>query len=427
MTALPQYPDYERDYLRVVDFLQNFEHDGIRTYIQQLTEISNRERRVLEVRMDDIETYNADEEFTWNFKHNTLRYISLVESAADDLLPQSSARPEPDIFDNIQGQRLKKLQSTQREDLAAQNEELLAIDSGVPKSLLRRFDVLITPLASDPPRRIRDIKANDIGALVKVNGIVTRATGIKPQVTVVTYVCELCGCEILQEVVGTQFMPLLQCSSQRCKDNGSKGRLQMQSRGSKFTKYQEIKLQELPNQVQYSVLAQKQYLCTLYQVPVGHIPRSIKIRCHGEVTRSCSPGDVIVLSGVFLAVKTEGFKSLKSGLQAETYIEAFKIERAKQNFTGLETLECTRELMREVANDSDPFSRLASSIAPEIYGHEDVKKALLLQLVGGVSKSLEDGMKIRGDINVLLMGDPGVAKSQLYNMQYFLIYLSVPG
>lgn len=255
MTALPQYPDYERDYLRVVDFLQNFEHDGIRTYIQQLTEISNRERRVLEVRMDDIETYNADEEFTWNFKHNTLRYISLVESAADDLLPQSSARPEPDIFDNIQGQRLKKLQSTQREDLAAQNEELLAIDSGVPKSLLRRFDVLITPLASDPPRRIRDIKANDIGALVKVNGIVTRATGIKPQVTVVTYVCELCGCEILQEVVGTQFMPLLQCSSQRCKDNGSKGRLQMQSRGSKFTKYQEIKLQELPNQVQCTVVS----------------------------------------------------------------------------------------------------------------------------------------------------------------------------
>ena len=56
---------------------------------------------------------------------------------------------------------------------------------------------------------------------------------------------------------------------------------------------------------------------------------------------------------------------------------------------------------------------MASSIAPEIFGHEDVKKALLLQLVGGVTRSLSDGMKIRGDINICLMGDPGVAKSQL--------------
>jgi DNA replication licensing factor MCM7 len=66
-----------------------------------------------------------------------------------------------------------------------------------------------------------------------------------------------------------------------------------------------------------------------------------------------------------------------------------------------------------VANSSDPYSRLALSIAPEIFGHEDVKKALLLQLVGGSTRVLADGMKIRGDINICLMGDPGVAKSQL--------------
>jgi DNA replication licensing factor MCM7 len=70
-------------------------------------------------------------------------------------------------------------------------------------------------------------------------------------------------------------------------------------------------------------------------------------------------------------------------------------------------------LVREIARDLDPYGRLASSIAPEIFGHDDVKKALLLQLVGGVSRDLPDGMKIRGDINILLMGDPGVAKSQL--------------
>lgn len=250
MTSLPQYPDYERDFLKIMDFLQNFEHDGIRTYIQQLSEISNRERRVLEVRMDDVEGYNADEEFSWNFQTNTLRYISMVELAADSLLPPSSMRPEPDIFDCIQSQRLRKMQQLQRDAAENQDEEASSsVDSGFPKALLRRFDVIVVPLASDPPRRVRDIKAVNIGALVKVNGIVTRVTGIKPQVAVVTYVCEICGCEILQEVIGLQFMPLQQCSSQRCKDNGTHGRLQMQSRGSKFTKYQEIKIQELPSQV----------------------------------------------------------------------------------------------------------------------------------------------------------------------------------
>ncbi len=79
-------------------------------------------------------------------------------------------------------------------------------------------------------------------------------------------------------------------------------------------------------------------------------------------------------------------------------------------------METTPEIQAEIhelTRDPALYSRLAMSIAPEIYGHEDVKKALLLLLVGGSTKETQDGLKIRGDLNVCLMGDPGVAKSQL--------------
>ena len=64
-----------------------------------------------------------------------------------------------------------------------------------------------------------------------------------------------------------------------------------------------------------------------------------------------------------------------------------------------------KELVEAASEDPNIYSKLSRSLAPEIFGHEDIKKALLLQLVGGVTKEMRDGMKIRGDINVLLMGD----------------------
>ena len=69
--------------------------------------------------------------------------------------------------------------------------------------------------------------------------------------------------------------------------------------------------------------------------------------------------------------------------------------------------------MIDEAAETELYSKMARSLAPEIFGHDDVKKALLLMLVGGVTRKMKDGMKIRGDINICLMGDPGVAKSQL--------------
>lgn len=133
--------------------------------------------------------------------------------------------------------------------------------------------------------------------------------------------------------------------------------------------------------------------------------------CRGEITRQAQPGDHVIVTGIFLPLHRQGFRQMVSGLLSETFLEAHHIKCLNKSDDGDISNELTPEQLAELAQD-DFYTRLASSIAPEIYGHLDVKKALLLLLVGGVDKR-PDGMKIRGNINICLMGDPGVAKSQL--------------
>lgn len=137
------------------------------------------------------------------------------------------------------------------------------------------------------------------------------------------------------------------------------------------------------------------------------------VHMYGAMCRQLSPGDVCNASGIFLPMPYTGFRALRAGLLTDTYLEAQHVYRLKKQYDQIElSLEDSRKV-EQLQKDPNIYSNLARSIAPEIYGHDDVKKVLLLLLVGGVTKNVQDGMKIRGDINVCLMGDPGVAKSQL--------------
>lgn len=137
------------------------------------------------------------------------------------------------------------------------------------------------------------------------------------------------------------------------------------------------------------------------------------IHVGGNLTRLMHPGDIVHLGGIFLPIPYTGFQAVRAGLLTDTYLEAHYIHQLKKQYSDMEiTPEIERQL-NELKVDPTLYTKLAYSIAPEIYGHLDVKKALLLLLVGGVTKTVADGMKIRGDINICLMGDPGVAKSQL--------------
>ena len=211
----------------------------------------------------------------------------------------------------------------------------------------------------------------------------------------------------------------ISCPGQDCCTNQSGGRLTLQTRGSKFSKFQELKVQEHSD-----------------AVPTGQIPRffipemifrlfpdyfrSITVNVRGDLTRLATPGANVHICGIYLPIKTEGFNAMASGLLFDTYLEAHKITRLSKSELSIEegiTMEEWRN--RPSYFHEDLYVKLTSSIAPEIYGHEDVKKALLLMMVGGVDRN-PAGMKIRGNINICLMGDPGVAKSQLLSYMYRL-------
>jgi DNA replication licensing factor MCM7 len=121
----------------------------------------------------------------------------------------------------------------------------------------------------------------------------------------------------------------------------------------------------------------------------------------------------VTICGIFLPLPYSPQKQMQVGLLTETYLEATHVVNHKKRYSAMDISEDLDMQVQKLQERPDLYSILSQSIAPEIYGHEDVKKALLLLMIGGVTKRMDEGMKVRGDLNVLLMGDPGVAKSQL--------------
>ncbi|KAI5416269.1 Mcm2-7 hexameric complex component [Lathyrus oleraceus] len=134
-------------------------------------------------------------------------------------------------------------------------------------------------------------------------------------------------------------------------------------------------------------------------VPKGHIPRTMTVHLRGELTRKVAPGDVVELSGIFLPIPYVGFRAMRAGLVADTYLEAMSVSHFKKKYEEYELRGDEEEQIKRLAEDGDIYDKLARSLAPEIFGHEDIKKALLLLLVGAPHRQLKDGMKV---INFIL-------------------------
>ncbi|KAL2734416.1 DNA replication licensing factor Mcm7 [Vespula squamosa] len=388
--------DYIKDKEQLKTFLTEFmvmdDKTGEKTfkYRQQLTKLAHREQVAFIIELDDVQEF--DDELAAAIANNTRRYVNLFLELVQEILPEFKEKsvPAKDALDVYIEHRLL---------IEARNRH--PGDQRDPRNkyapeLMRRFEIYIKDFNDAKALSVREIKAEKIGKLVTVRGIVTRSTEVKPMMVVATYTCDQCGAETYQPVQSLTFMPLRTCPSDDCRVNKAGGRLYMQTKGSKFVKFQELKLQEHSD-----------------QVPVGHIPRTVTIFCRGETTRQCLPGDHVTITGIFLPLVKTGFNVRGgSALLSDTYLDAHRIVCCTNSQTIDDSnAQLTDEELALLSQD-DFYSKLALSLAPEIYGLEDVKKALLLLLVGGTDKKKGD-IKIRGNINICLMGDPGVAKSQL--------------
>ncbi|OLN85004.1 DNA replication licensing factor mcm5 [Colletotrichum chlorophyti] len=254
---------------------------------------------------------------------------------------------------------------------------------------------------------IRNLDSMTIARLVRVPGIVIGASVMSSKATELSIQCRNCAHSATIPVLGgfTGVTLPRQCGRQRVpNDPTPKCPLDpyfVLHEKSKFVDQQIIKLQEAPD-----------------QVPVGELPRHVLISADRYLTNRVVPGSRCTIMGIFSIYQNKGSKKSSAGgaVAIRTpYLRAVGIQTdIDQTARGQATFSDEEEQeFLELSRRPDLYNIMADCIAPSIYGNRDIKKAILCLLLGGSKKILPDGMKLRGDINVLLLGDPGTAKSQL--------------
>lgn len=250
-------------------------------------------------------------------------------------------------------------------------------------------------LPHDSRVEIRKLRAKHLGTFVSIEGLLRKATEVRPRVTVAEFECVRCGHRITVEQEGMQFHEPLECP----KDEGGCGRgtgstkFRLLTDPSRFVDTQKIEIQEPPEGLRGG--AQPERL-------VGYV--------EDDISGRVSPGDRVILNGILRS--TQKGTQVKSTL-FEIHLDVNSIEYEEHEYEEIVITPEDELKIREFASSADVFEKIVASISPTIYGYELEKEALALQLFGGVGKVMDDGTRIRGDIHIALIGDPGTAKSQI--------------
>ncbi|MFB6113294.1 MAG: minichromosome maintenance protein MCM [Halodesulfurarchaeum sp.] len=241
---------------------------------------------------------------------------------------------------------------------------------------------------------IREIRAEHLGTLISVRGIVRKATSVKPKIQRAAFECLRCSTRNVVPQSDGGFQDPYQCEG--CEREGPFQFL-TDAQETEFIDSQKLRIQESPE-----------------GLGGGETPESIDMHVEDDITGEVSPGDHVVATGV-LELDESDVQEGESRV-FDMYLDGVSIEVEDEEFEEMEITDDEKETIIELSETEDIYERIIDSIAPSIYGFPVAKLAIALQMFSGVTKQLPDGARIRGDIHILLVGDPGTGKSQL--LQY---------
>jgi replicative DNA helicase Mcm len=243
------------------------------------------------------------------------------------------------------------------------------------------------------PRRYKtsELRSDQIGRLIALEGLVRTVTEVRPKVISAAFECQRCGHLFYKEQTTSKFQEPYDCPNEAC---DRRGPFKLLLDKSRFVDAQNVRVQESPEELRG-----------------GEQPQTLDVQLEDDMTGMIYPGDRVVINGALRSYQrtTQTGKSTYFDL----FLEGNSIEMMEQEFEEIDIRPEDEREIRELSRDPMIYDNVKRSIAPSIYGYDEVKEALALQLFSGVSKGLPDGTRIRGDIHILLVGDPGIAKSQL--------------
>ena len=277
----------------------------------------------------------------------------------------------------------------QPEQLKRYAEEALRVYDLPIDVSLGQAHVRFRNLAETESPEIRDIRARDMNSLVQVRGIVRKATDVRPKIEEAAFECQLCGTLTRIPQSTGDFQEPHEC--QGCERQGP---FRVNFDQSEFVDSQKLRIQESPEGLRG-----------------GQTPQSLDVHIEDDVTGEVSPGDHVSATGV-LRLEQQGTQQEKSPV-FDFYMEGMTVEVDEEQFEDMDITDEDKEQIVRLSTSDDIYEQMIGSIAPAIYGYDDEKLAMMLQLFSGVTKQLPDGSRIRGDLHMLLIGDPGTGKSQM--------------
>lgn len=251
----------------------------------------------------------------------------------------------------------------------------------------------IIGLSEARKKMIRDLRSEDLSSYLAIDGLVRKTTEVRPRISVAVFRCLTCGHEFGVDQKGGDIDEPVQCPG--CDKSSNKTSFLLLQDESEFKDFQNIEIQESPEELRG-----------------GEQPERLKGWVRHDLVGDVSPGDRITFNGV-LDGKPKRSSSRSRSRVFDIYMDVKGIEVKEYEFEDLELSAEDRNEIEEAAENPRIFAEIVNSIAPSIHGLREEKIGLALQLFGGVRKEMPDGTITRGDIHILLVGDPGTAKSQL--------------